>query len=63
MKVHVDPDTCMGCGVCETIAPEIFHLGNELYAAVIMDAVPDEFRDLVQQSADECPEEAIRFED
>lgn len=63
MKVLVDPDTCMGCGICETIAPEIFRLGDEIHAIVIMDPVPEELRDLVLQSVDECPEEAIRYED
>ncbi|HAD06530.1 MAG TPA: ferredoxin [Anaerolineaceae bacterium] len=63
MNVFVDPDTCMGCGVCETIAPEIFQLGDQIHAIVIMDPVPESYRDLVQQAVDECPEEAISFED
>jgi ferredoxin len=63
MKVYVDSETCMGCGVCETIAPEIFRLGDEIYAHVLLDPVPEEYRDLVQQALDECPEEAISFEE
>ncbi len=63
MKVFVDPDTCLGCGVCETIAPEIFQLGDEGIALVLLDPVPESLRDLVQQAVEECPEGAISFED
>lgn len=63
MKVKVDPDACMGCGVCETIVEEIFELGDEGFAIVLMDPVPEPYRDLVQQAVDECPEEAISIEE
>jgi len=61
MKVYVDPETCMGCGVCETIAPEIFFMGDEICVHVILDPVLEEYRDLVQEAVDECPEQAISF--
>lgn len=63
MKVSIDPDACMGCGVCETIVPEVFSLGDEGYVITLMDPTPEQFRDLVQQAMDECPEEAIKAED
>jgi ferredoxin len=59
MKVVVDPDICLGCGVCESIAPNIFILGDEVYAKVIMDPVPEQMRDVVEEAVSECPEEAI----
>ena len=59
MKVVVDPDTCLGCGVCESIAPDIFILGDEVYAKVIMDPVPEQKRVIVEEAVSECPEEAI----
>jgi ferredoxin len=34
MKAKVDPDRCLGCGICEGIAPEIFELGDEGIAVV-----------------------------
>jgi len=63
MRAYVDPEVCLGCGVCETIVPEVFSLGNEGFAVVLRDPVPELFRDLVQQATDECTEEAIRIED
>ena len=59
MKVNVDADACMGCGVCETIVPEVFSLGDEGYAVTLLGPTPEQFRDLIQQAIDECPEEAI----
>lgn len=61
MKVIVDPDICLGCGVCESIAPDIFSLGDEVYALVIMNPVPEQMRDVVDEAIAECPEEAIRI--
>jgi ferredoxin len=63
MKVNVDPDACMGCGVCETIVPEVFSIGDEGYAVTLLVPAPEQYRDLIQQAVDECPEEAISAED
>jgi ferredoxin len=59
MRVIVDQELCMGCGVCESIAPEIFLLGDELHAKVIMDQIPEKYRFSVEEAIAECPEVAI----
>ncbi len=59
MRVIVDSDLCMGCGVCESIAPDIFELGDELHARVILDPIPESYRFVVEESIAECPEVAI----
>jgi ferredoxin len=59
MKVVVDSETCLGCGICESITPDIFNLGDEIYAKVIMNPVPEQMRDVVEEAISECPEEAI----
>jgi ferredoxin len=59
MKVFVDPDTCLGCGICEGIAPDVFSLGAEPYAVVLLDPVPEEYWDDVRESVEQCPEESI----
>ncbi|MBE0687745.1 MAG: ferredoxin [Anaerolineaceae bacterium] len=60
MRVFVDPYLCMGCGVCESIAPDIFELGDELHAKVILDPVPEKFRFVVEEAVAECPEVSIK---
>lgn len=62
MKVSVDPDICMGCGICEGIAPEVFRLGPEPYAVVLLDPVPEPHQAAVQDAAEQCPEEAISIQ-
>ncbi|HNZ01330.1 MAG TPA: ferredoxin [Anaerolineaceae bacterium] len=59
MKVKVDPDLCMGCGVCETTAPDVFQLGDDGIAKVIVDIVPAHLEADVQTAIDDCPEGAI----
>ncbi len=51
-------DTCTACGLCVDTCPEVFDMGDEI-ATVIVDEVPDEHEEAVQQAADECPVEAI----
>jgi ferredoxin len=63
MKAFVDPDTCMGCGVCETIAPNVFKLGDEPHATVLVDVVAPEDEDAVREAVDSCPEQSIRIEE
>jgi len=57
MKVTVTDD-CIACERCVEICPEVFEMGDEL-AEVIVDEVPAEREDAVQEAADECPAEAI----
>jgi len=60
MKVRID-DTCTACGLCVDTCPEVFEMGDDM-AQVLVDEVPDEHKEAVQQAADECPVEAIVVE-
>jgi ferredoxin len=60
MRVRIE-DTCTACGLCVDTCPEVFEMGDEM-AEVIVDEVPAEHEDAVQQAADECPVEAIIVE-
>jgi len=59
MHVIVNPEICRGCGVCESIAPDLFILRDEMFAHVIMHPVPEKLRYLVEEAIAECPENAI----
>lgn len=60
MKVRIE-DTCTACELCVDTCPEVFAMGADM-AEVIVDEVPPESEDAVQQAADECPAEAIVIE-
>ena len=63
MKIKVAEDLCIGCGICEGIAPEVFSLETEPYAVVLLDPIPEEFQDAVREAAESCPEAAIEIEE
>ena len=60
MRVRIE-DTCTACGLCVDTCPEVFEMGDDM-AQVMVDDVPAEHEDAVQQGADECPVEAIVVE-
>ena len=60
MKVKIE-DACTACGLCADTCPEVFELGEDM-AQVIVDEVPEEYEDAVQEAAEECPVEAIIVE-
>ena len=58
-KVKIE-DGCVLCGLCESICPDVFRLGDET-AAVIPGADLEENRDCIQEAADSCPVEVIKI--
>jgi ferredoxin len=60
MKARIE-DTCTACGLCCDTCPDVFEMGDDL-ATVLLSEVPEQYRELVQQAADECPVGAIIVE-
>jgi len=63
MKVVVDPDLCEGHGKCEAAAPEVFELGDDDLSRVLIDDVPEELRQKVENAIRLCPRQAIHWAD
>ncbi|MEU4741462.1 ferredoxin [Actinosynnema sp. NPDC023658] len=55
-KVEVDRGSCLGTGMCTSIAPEHFRLDGGTATPVRSDIDPD---DAVIDAAESCPMEAI----
>ena len=62
MKAKIDQNSCTGCGLCVDTCPEVFKL-DDAVAKVIVDIVPEKFRDNCREAADNCPVEAITIEE
>ena len=60
MKAHVDHDTCIGCGVCPSVCPEVFEMRDDGLSHVIVDTVPAE--DAAKDAEESCPVDAITVE-
>lgn len=62
MKAHVDQDTCIGCGLCPSIAPEVFEMRDDGKAHVICDPIPESQEDSAKEAEGSCPVNAITTE-
>jgi ferredoxin len=63
MKTNVDPDTCIGCGLCPSIAPDVYEMGDEGKAHAINEKVPEGHEGEAQEAADSCPVSAITIDE
>jgi len=61
MKVVVDEETCIGCGLCEETCPEVFEMKDDK-ARVKADEVPENVANACHETAENCPAEAIQIE-
>ena len=41
MNVKINRDGCIGCGVCESICPEVFRMAEDGLAEVYADVTPE----------------------
>jgi ferredoxin len=63
MKAIVDQDTCIGCGLCPDACPEVFQMGDDDLAHVILDPFPPELEAKVKEAVESCPVDAISTTD
>ena len=61
MIIKINKETCIGCGTCVAIMPDVFRMGDDGKAEVI----PGDHADkeaLINQAKDACPVQAISVE-
>ncbi|HZW82237.1 MAG TPA: ferredoxin [Candidatus Deferrimicrobium sp.] len=63
MKVRIDKGACIGCGACEAVCPEVFRLGDDGLAEVLVTDIASELEDKVRDAVDGCPVSAIHVEE
>jgi ferredoxin len=60
IRIEVDPDSCIGSGICESIAEDVFLVCDAGVATLVTEVVSDEREDAVAQAVARCPTGAIR---
>jgi ferredoxin len=58
-EVYVDQDVCIGCGLCASIAPEVFRLNDDGVSEVFSQAGSNEEK--IQEAIDSCPVNCIHW--
>ena len=61
-RAYVNPDLCIGCGLCVSIAPDVFRL-NENGLSEAYAETPEDELDAVVEAVDSCPVKAISIID
>ncbi|MFZ2025499.1 MAG: ferredoxin [Microgenomates group bacterium] len=60
MNVHVQQDKCLSCGMCSSIAPELFSLDTGLVTIKKQpDTYIEEDKKLAREAAAACPNDVI----
>jgi ferredoxin len=61
MRVVINEELCTGCGVCESLCPEVFKMEDDEKAHVVNQEGCGDCD--CQEAVDSCPSEAISMEE
>jgi ferredoxin len=59
LRIVVDYDTCITSGMCTSIAPEIFEIGDDGTLKLLMEVVPPDLLEKAESAVLCCPVEAL----
>ncbi len=73
LRVWIDHGTCIACGICSTLSPQVFE-GNEEGKAIVVaqyrtgadgaeGRIPEDLRDAAIQAMEACPTKSIHVEE
>lgn len=60
-QLIIDRNTCIGCGLCVTLCPQVFKLGEDGKAEVINQSADTPSN--IQNAIDSCPVGVIKWEE
>lgn len=61
MKVEIDRDGCISCGLCPSICPDVFRMADDGLAEVYQKPTEDN-EDSAREAADGCPVSVIHVD-
>ena len=63
MRVIVDPDRCEGNAVCMNVCPEVFEVGEDDQARLLVENPGPDLHAKVEAAVRRCPRQAISIEE
>lgn len=62
MKVKVNQGTCIGCGMCIDMCPEVFEYNDAGLSSVKTENIADSVKESLLDTQNACPVDAIEVE-
>ena len=63
IRIHVNPQVCVGAGQCVRAVPEVFdQRDSDGIVVLLASSAPDELLTYLQKAVKLCPSQAIRIE-
>ncbi len=59
MKLKVNKEVCIGCGMCASTCDKVFDFDDDGLAKVIVSEVPSSLEETANEAKDNCPVGAI----
>lgn len=59
MKLKVEQETCIGCGMCTGTCPACFQFNDDGKAEVVCEEIPEDLVDEAEEAKNSCPVQAI----
>lgn len=63
MRVVVDENRCVGHGVCESLAEDLFEVGDDGYTHLLVDEIPQDREAVAREAVRSCPALALSISD
>lgn len=63
MRTVLDKDKCSSLGMCESVAPDFFEVGDDGELTILDPAPPEDRRALIEEAVDACPTGALSIEE
>ena len=63
MRIAVDRDLCEGNAVCMKVCPEVFVVGDDDQAQLLIAEPGEEYREPIEAAVRRCPRQALAIQD